>query len=189
MKSVEYSDIDILLCMMNQGKEKREIEQEDFKKFHGIGDNICFLIPAGFVEASDEYIRARYYSQNRPKRILKEKCGESNLMFQLVEKEPNDISMAMMLARRAIRGNDCTVTVYEEKTLVKSNYVCVWMDYKNFAGSECIYNLLFIIDIGEKRVFGAFNCLFEKYDLWKPIVLKILDSVMVEEKDNERISD
>lgn len=189
MKTVEYSDIDFLLCMMNREEEKKKAEQIYRGNVYEIEDNICILVPENFVEASDEYIKTKYFSQNLPEKILKNEYGDSNLMFQVIEKEPADIDMALMLATGAIRSNDRTVTIYEREKAIKSNYVYVWMDYKNFAGSECIYNILFIIDTGEKRVFGAFNCLFEKYDLWKPIVLRMLDSLTMKEKSNERILD
>lgn len=184
MRRVEYNDIDVLLCMIERErkdkgrKEDAEKEQEDLRIVYKI-ENVCFWLPEGFTEADEEYGKARYFSKNRPEKILKEEDGESNFLFQLIQKEPDDINTALSLAKDAIRNNDRTATMYEEGKLIKSNYICAWADYKNFAGNECIYNLLFIIDIGEKRIFGAFNCLFERYDFWKPIVLRILDRVNI----------
>ncbi len=186
MKRVEYKDIDYLLCYMMQKTEEHKI---DLSICFEIESNFCIPMPEGFIKASDEYVKAKYFSQNRPEIIFKDGDGESNLMFQNMKKRLENENNALESAKRTICDNDCTVRIYDEGRIIKDNYTSVWFDYKNFAANECIYNLLFIIKSGKRSVFGAFNCKFENYDTWKPVVLKMLKNVKVKEKNSEGILD
>ena len=185
MKRVDYRDIDYLLCYMNQDTEEKKVDLSVLCKL----DDFCIPMPRGFIKASDEYVKAKYFSKNRPQIVFKDENGESNLMLQSMKRDLVNESDDLKSAKRAIYFNDSTVRVYDEGKIIKENYTAVWFDYKNFVSNECIYNLLFIISAGRRSVFGAFNCMFENYDIWKPIVLKILKNVRIEVNNNEGILD
>ena len=59
----------------------------------------------------------------------------------------------------------------------EGNVTVHWVEYKSFAGDERVYNLLFFFQIGNKNIMGTFYCLFEEYDIWKPLVWEMIQSI------------
>ena len=55
-----------------------------------------------------------------------------------------------------------------------------WMDFKSFCLNGSLYNLLFLFDFEERTVLGNFHCVFSEYDIWKPVVLKLLTTIQID---------
>ena len=75
---------------------------------------------------------------------------------------------------------------YDIGEIVADNIPVAWMDFKAFCINGMIYSMLFLFQIEEQAVLGNFHCVFPKYDIWKPAVLKLLTTIQVEGKNNER---
>lgn len=190
MKKVNSKDIDYLLCYFNQEIEKKNNEKIISSSiFFCLVEDIYIQIPNSFMRAPEEYIQEKYFFQNHPQIVLKDRHGESNLLFQTMNSNCMDIVDALNLAQEAIRDSDSTVIVYDVERINDLNYAVAWFDCKYFAGRENVYSLTFIIDFEGKRIFGSFTCLFENYYIWKPIVLRMVRSVERMEEVNERVLD
>ena len=77
--------------------------------------------------------------------------------------------------------------VFYDQGNISGNVPMVWFDYKSFAADERVYNMMFLILSDRKMMVGTFYCIFKDYDKWRPVILRMLETIQTEEEECERI--
>ena len=83
---------------------------------------------------------------------------------------------------------------YELAEIMAGELAVAWMDFRAFCLDGSLYSMIFIFRMEEQLVMGNFHCSFPQYDVWKPVLLKLLTTIQVDVQDeqkrgnNERIS-
>ncbi len=189
MEQVTNEDLDFLLIHMKKkfdrkpGDERKFIEDEQKEQDFGMGFSI--RIPGGFEQADEETASEIYWSEKRPPIILTTPEREKGLTFQFLNEEISGGALP-----------DCREKVKQLTGQMDERCVfysmgeeagAVWFDYKSFAQNRAVYNLIFLFQAEKKKVLGTFFCVFEAYDKWKPMVLKMLKTVRPKEETDERL--
>ncbi|GFI03493.1 hypothetical protein IMSAGC005_02330 [Lachnospiraceae bacterium] len=188
MEQVLYGDLDLFLIQMKKrfgkGTENGQKFLEDtYQEDYGMGFSI--QIPKEFEQADAQSAAAVFWSEKRPPVILITPKREEGLTFQFLSEEMAGETLSG--CRRRIKqlteqiDERCVYYDMGEETGT------AWFDYKSFAKSRTVYNLIFLFQAGGKKILGTFYCIFEKYDIWKPMILKMLSTIRTKEEIDERL--
>ncbi len=192
MKKAENNDVDCMLCFFRQEAEKG---QETVKRENGestrmeTGGEICFVVPGVFVKNRKEDTAHKYLYECRPEILYQEMAGKCDFLFQTVDRQSGKLEECLEAAKRALRCNDEKIIWYGSGEADAGTGRAGWFEFKSFAESEEIYNMIFMAETETQRVYGAFHCIFEEYDKWKPIVIRMLENMQTGGKKNEGILD
>ncbi len=153
--------------------------------------NLCSIMLPETMDDMDYLDRfVKYQNQNRPEVIKTDTEGEAFITFGLLSQEDNEntknISQRLAKIRADMEKIWKQYVFYDIGEIVADNIPVAWMDFKAFCINGMIYSMLFLFQIEEQAVLGNFHCVFPKYDIWKPAVLKLLTTIQVEGKNNER---
>ena len=66
---------------------------------------------------------------------------------------------------------------YDRGEISAAGEPVVWMDLRAYCLDGSLYMILFMFQIEEQIVLGNFHCSFPQYDIWKPVVLKLLTTI------------
>lgn len=189
MEQVTYDDLDYFLNRMKRkfdaGAGKRQKSIEDAYKEQDFGMGFTVRVPGEFEQADEESASEIYWSEKRPLIILTTPEREKGLTFQFLNEESAGKGLT-----------DCRETVKQLAGQMDERCVfysvgeqagAVWFDYKSFAKEQAVYNMVFLFQADERKVLGTFYCIFETYDKWKPVVLKMLETLKTKEETDERL--
>ncbi len=126
----------------------------------------------------------KYRSKNRPQIIKTDQDGDASFTFSII---PADDSKQELQARlRNIRDDMKKVwkqnVFYDEGKVHTDAGAAVWMDFRSYCLNGSLYNLMFLFEMEAGTVLGSFHCSFPKYDVWKPVVLKLLTTIQADER-------
>lgn len=189
MEQVTNDDFDFLLIQMKKkfnvksGEEQNSMEDEYKEWNFGMGFSV--QTPGEFEQTDQETAAEIYWSEKRPKIILTTPEREKGLTFQFLNEEiaGKVLPECGKIVKQLIEQMDERCVFYS----MGEESGAVWFDYKSFAKNEAVYNLIFLFQTGKKKVLGTFFCVFEVYDKWKPMVLKILKTIKLKEETDERL--
>ena len=195
MEEINDNDIDKIFLQLQKELEKIKQETEEsadqskkLKWFSSLG--IALEIPDGFFEVDKEKAASVYYSKNRPDLVFINPSAHSGLTFQTASLEKktfvldlyHEREQMIQILKRADEKN-----VFYDQGNVTGNVPMVWFDYKSFAADERVYNMMFLILSDRKMMVGTFYCIFKDYDKWRPVILRMLETIQTEEEECERI--
>lgn len=189
MDPVTNDDFDFILLHMKKkfelkpGKKQKAIE-DGFRE-HDFGMGFSVQIPGEFEQADEESASEIYWSEKRPLIILTTPERESGITFQFLNEEVTNetLSDCRKTVKHLIEQIDPRCVFYSMGETIES----VWFDYKSFAKNEAVYNMVFLFQAGQRKILGTFFCIFKLYDRWKPVVLKILETIKPKEDIDERL--
>lgn len=145
------------------------------------------LLPDNFVDMDDLKKKVRYRSQNRPQ-IIK------------TNEEEKDVSITFnLLPMECALGEDCLQKLKNiqanMKRIWKQNVFydigelpaipIAWMDFRAYCLAGSLYSLIFLLELENEIVLGNFHCSFMRYDIWKPVVLKLLGTIQINYECNQ----
>lgn len=180
MEKILHNDFDCFFLRLKKKLEEKEIwEEETEEQYLDIGFRI--RLPKGFVLVDKEEAAKIFWSEKRPTTVFltaNKKAGISfqELYVESAKQEKVDLFEDMGRIRKIIEQNDERTVFYEEGKGGNANIV-YWMEFKSFASRERVYNLIFLFETGKKYILGTFYCAFNDYDMWKPFVLKMFDTI------------
>lgn len=70
---------------------------------------------------------------------------------------------------------------YETGEETAGGLAVAWMDHKGFCLDGALYSMVFLFRMGEEYTLGDFHCSFPQYDIWKPVMKKLLTTIQVDE--------
>jgi hypothetical protein len=176
MKKIKKFDIDQMICYFKE-TNNTEMFRDSYYQLISISEKICIKIPTTFYLASDTYIKNRYFSINRPKKVWIEDLYNVNCIFYPIDKDNQELESALKDAKEEIMLGYNKVVFYDIQKIVTADIESMWFDFKSYAESEMVYNLIFFADIEGQRILGIFNCRFALYTVWREIVIYMIKSI------------
>ena len=176
IKNIKIFDIDQMICYFKE-TNNTEMFRDSYYQLISISEKICIKIPNTFYLASDTYIKNRYFSINRPKKVWIEDLYNVNCIFYPIEKDNQELESVLKDAKQEIMLGYNKVVFYDIQKIVTADIESMWFDFKSYAESEMVYNLIFFADIEDQRILGIFNCRFALYTVWREIVIYMIKSI------------
>lgn len=194
MLEAEYKD-KIILALRRKYIQK-QAETQDIRSSIWIGtkkeplhrerlfqEKCSMLLPECLTDMREAEVAARYRSINRPQIIKAQKHGDAVLTFSLVTMEEygekSGITDRMTGLRQDMKKLWKQNVFYDTGTVQAGELEIPWMDMKGFCLNGSFYCLMFLFQIEEDMVLGNFHCGFPQYDIWKPVMLKLLTTIKV----------
>ena len=94
--------------------------------------------------------------------------------------EQRQVSEQMAVIRNDMRKIWKQNVFYDIGEVVAENTPVAWMDFKAYCLDGNLYSLLFMFQTQARSILGNFHCSFPIYDIWKPVVLKLLTTIQAE---------
>lgn len=157
------------------------------------GGKCSIMLPVTMTDMDYLSKMVRYRSQNRPQVIKVDYGMDATVTFSQFSADSieEDVSGQMEQICLDMKKIWKQNVFYDRGEVEADGFPVAWMDFRAFCMDGNIYSLLFIFQVDEQMILGNFHCSFSKYDMWKPVVLKLLSTIKKaeEETENERISD
>ena len=189
---MKYKDEQIAL-MRNEQKKSKYVNSETgmyveniFIKFHQIELLSFFriMMPEEFTQMEPKLAAKKYPSVDRPQLIMTDEEGVVNFTFSLFEEEieaekiDGTLNQFQIMITTAQPANK-----FMGKGHIETNkYRCGWMEFKSHTLDGAVYNILSIIVIKERFILGLFNCPYEEWLDWKPVMLELLNTINEKEE-------
>lgn len=194
MKEPEYID-SVILALRTKCVEKQAEQQQISDTIHiGVnrislyreelfGGNCSIMLPEILSDMNARYRMVKYRNQNRPQVIKTDGNADATVTFSLlpmadIENAP-DISAQMEKLYGDMKKVWKQYVFYDTGQVEAGELPVAWMDFRSFCMDGSIYNLLFIFQAQGQIVLGNFHCSFPQYDTWKPVMLKLLTTIQV----------
>ena len=94
--------------------------------------------------------------------------------------EQRQVSEKMAVIRNDMKKIWKQNVFYDTGEVMAENTPVAWMDFKAYCLDGNLYSLLFMFQTQAQTVLGNFHCSFTIYDIWKPLVLKLLTTIQAE---------
>ncbi|MCM1425664.1 MAG: hypothetical protein NC118_03585 [Eubacterium sp.] len=194
MKEPEYID-SVILALRTKCEEKQE-EQQQISDTIPIGVNkislyreelfggkCSMMLPEIMTDMNRRYRMIKYRNQHRPQVIKTDFDNDATVTFSLLpmadRENAADISVQMEKLYSDMKKVWKQYVFYDTGEVAAGEFAVAWMDFRSFCVDGSIYNLLFMFRAEEQIVLGNFHCSFPQYDIWKPVILKLLTTVRV----------
>lgn len=143
-----------------------------------IFNDICLYIPSRFRIMGAE-AKKKYPSDSRPQIIMTNENNDINLTFSLFEQtiQKEELERTIDDFHLMISAIQPYNLFYEKGTLCTNGINSRWMDFKSYAFTGEMYNLLTVFAINHQMLIAMFNCPFSMVQQWKTIMLEIIKSV------------
>lgn len=193
MKTIDYIDKTIVYLKNKKEDNNRKktidltkgimINKENycFEQKRILNSKVSFFLPTGFFLMGEEAIKEKYPSLQRPNIILTNYDKSINFTFSIITDRKQDIFFTKQAIKQAIKAVYPSNLFYEDGIFEHQNSRVCYFDFKSFSLDGQIYNMMFIFLLDEQVVIGNFNCRFEFYEEWRPILIKIIESIEIVE--------
>lgn len=192
MGRTEYSD-KIILALRSKYREKqgahlpteneiiicgKKIELHREILFEG---KCSILLPKIMVDMDYTNRMTRYRRPNRPQIIKTDYKSGATMTFNLLpltdKTEVKSLSEQLKKTRNDIMKVWKQNVFYDQGEISADGEPVVWMDYRAYCLDGSLYTILFMFQVEEQTVLGNFHCSFPQYDIWKPVIIKLLTTV------------
>ena len=192
MLEAEYKDKIILA--LRQKYVQKQAETQDIGSSIWLGtkkeqlrmewlfqEKCSMLLPECLTDMGEAEAAARYRSVNRPQIIKAQKHGYAVLTFSLITME--ECGEKLKVTDRLVRLRQDMKKLWKQNVFYDTGIVQAgeldipWMDMRGFCLNGSFYSLMFLWEIDEDVVLGNFHCGFLQYDIWKPVMLKLLTTI------------
>ncbi|MBQ6887081.1 MAG: hypothetical protein IJN54_06175 [Lachnospiraceae bacterium] len=192
MKDEEYLDRIILALRAKYQQKKAENEPIGEEMLVGVRkvslyrevlfEGKCsIMLPETMRDMSYLDSTVKYRSQNRPQVIKTDSSGDASITFNLLPMSDTETVENILVTLEQIRSDMKKVwkqnVFYDMGEIVKGELPVAWMDFRAFCLDGSLYSMIFIFRMEEQLVLGNFHCSFPQYDIWKPVILKLLTTI------------
>lgn len=132
-------------------------------------------VPDIFSDMPEEMAGRRFIADRRPQYIKSDITGDISLSMDLFEGKES-VEEAIGKLCHIIKTMYPASVIYDFGDLPGME-AGRWFDVKSYKGEEVYYNIYFIAEKEDKKIFGSFQCPFEKYDNWKPQITQLLQEM------------
>jgi hypothetical protein len=153
----------------------------EFEERTFIEDKIAMMVPKEFKEKSLEMARIKYPSEQRPKTILTDSIGATNISLTHMDTPTADTDMdkirdgLLVLMRRvnpSIKVQSTGQEIIDDKDVAYAEFTNAAIDGK-------LYNLMFFFDLEGQPLMGNFNCLTKSMKYWKNPDFEMMRSIKI----------
>ena len=148
-------------------------------------DGACsIMLPEIMTDMDSTDRTVIYQNRNRPQIIKADRDSGAaitfNILSQTGEEEQRQVSEQMSVIRNDMKKIWKQNVFYDIGEVMAENTPVAWMDFKAYCLDGNLYSLLFMFQTQAQTVLGNFHCSFPIYDIWKPLVLKLLTTIQAE---------
>lgn len=148
-------------------------------------DGACsIMLPETMTDMGAADREVIYQNRNRPQIIKADRESGAAITFSMFpqtgEEEQRHVSEQMAVIRNDMKKIWKQNVFYDIGEVVAENTPVAWMDFKAYCLDGNLYSLLFMFQTQAQTVLGNFHCSFPIYDIWKPLVLKLLTTIQAE---------
>ncbi len=167
---------EIILGIINN--EDIEEDNTQLVKISLFNEMIYMDMPVMFTEMSIERIKERYTVEPRPQIIYADESGKINFALNMLELKISDLQTYAYKIRESIRMVHPNTLFYDEDFITdQDNKSIQCFDFRSSSLEGPTYNVMYLIQVPEKTLLGNFNCPFEVYTKWRPIVKRVIKSI------------
>lgn len=144
-----------------------------------LNDKVELKIPKDFEIMSEEMMKLKYPSENRPTLVYSNESGGINVALSLTENKAtpkliaaykDNFVKAFKNVYPSAEWKDSGVKTINGKEVGYVELITPALDTE-------IYNLMFFTDMDGKLLFCTFNCIKESLDEWSPTAKEIMNSL------------
>ncbi len=148
-------------------------------------DGACsIMLPKTMTDMDAADRAAIYQNRNRPQIIKTDRDNGAAITFSMLPQtggeEQRQVSEQMAVIRNDMKKIWKQNVFYDIGEVVAENTPVAWMDFKAYCLDGNLYSLLFMFQTQARSILGNFHCSFPIYDIWKPVVLKLLTTIQAE---------
>ena len=148
-------------------------------------DGACsIMLPETMTDMGAADREVIYQNRNRPQIIKADRESGAAITFSMLPQtggeEQRQVSEQMAVIRSDMKKIWKQNVFYDIGEVVAENTPVAWMDFKAYCLDGNLYSLLFMFQTQAQTVLGNFHCSFPIYDIWKPLVLKLLTTIQAE---------
>jgi len=152
----------------------------DLEKKSLLNDKVELKIPSAFQVMSDEILKIKYPSENRPELVYTNESGGINVALSLTANSASQESLSEVVdqfttvfkSASAIDWKGEGVNTINDRKVGYIEFVSPAMDTE-------IYNLLFFTDLDGKLLICTFNCVKKNMKEWKTTAKEIMNSLRI----------
>lgn len=142
------------------------------------------LLPDTMTDIKYVECIARYWNQNRPQIMKESRNQNAFLTFTIISassmEKTKDISYQLEKVRNDLKKIRKQNVFYDTGSIMAEKLKIAWMDFKAFCLDGSLYCILFLFQVEEQYIVGNFHCAFPQYDIWKPVILRLLGTVRMD---------
>lgn len=148
-------------------------------------DGACsIMLPETMTDMGAADREVIYQNRNRPQIIKADRESGAAITFSMLPQtggeEQRQVSEQMAVIRSDMKKIWKQNVFYDTGEVMAENTPVAWMDFKAYCLDGNLYSLLFMFQTQAQTVLGNFHCSFPIYDIWKPLVLKLLTTIQAE---------
>ena len=141
----------------------------------------CSMMLPDIMEDMAYEDRMVKYRHHRPPVIKTDENGDVTITFNkisLSEMKEAENTYKMLLQIQSDMKKVWKQNVFYDMGEERAGGLDVaWMDFKGFCLDGSLYSMIFIFRAEEQLIMGNFHCSFSQYDVWKPVIRKLLATV------------
>ena len=196
MSEVDYTDRMILALRAKYKEQQNEqtdtrtgiaigLSQQELYRETLFGERCSILLPMVLTDMDSSLITVKYPNRNRPQIIKTDSDNDATITFSLLPPQETGESLDIVMYAKSLRSDMKKVwkqnVFYDTGKVIAEGHTVAWMDFKAFCMDGSIYGMLFLFQAGTQIILGNFHCSFVQYDIWKPVILKLLTTIQIYE--------
>jgi len=143
-------------------------------------DYVELMVPESFSLMPEDAIAEKYLAKQKPQVILTDQDYTIDITLNLLADDtlkPKQIPLCLQTLKSAIREAYPATLFYDEGQVDANGKTIAYIDYKSASFGGAVYNIMFASAIHKRPFIGAFNCPFEQWEQWRPVILEMLKTV------------
>ncbi len=145
---------------------------------------ICsMMLPDVLTDMDDRNIKIKYLNHNRPQIIKTDLNMDVTITFKLLPFFELENAIDILEQLKKMRCDMKQIwkqnVFYDMGTVMAKGVPVAWMDFRGFCIDGSLYSMIFMFQAGEQIVLGNFHCSFPQYDIWKPIIVKLFETIEI----------
>jgi len=142
-------------------------------------DRLELMIPEHFSPMPEKKIAEKYITVSKPQVVLTNGDYTINITLSLLKGTLRDeqVHSHLQTLQGAIREVYPATIFYDHRQLKPSEMPISYMDFKSFSLSGPIYNMMFVAAFAKQTLLGTFNCSFDHWEQWQPVVIEVLKNI------------
>ena len=154
-------------------------EVYQFAETQFFDDRLALMVPREFLPMPEDLTAEKYLTAQKPQVILTNRDYTIDITLNLLEGDITEEQLPLCL--QALKNAICEVypatLFFDAEQMEAENRAVTYMDFKSFSLGGPIYNVMFVSVICGRPLVGTFNCQFEHWEQWRPVVFEMLKTI------------
>lgn len=136
-------------------------------------------LPSGFEPITEHIAEKKYLYAQKPEVTFTGASGRVDLSLNLLKTAVRSEQLPTYLqkVKYMLRRTNPSILFFEIEQIKAVNSVALAMDFKSFSVGGPVYNLMFVTLLDGRLLLGSFNCPFDLWEEWRPVMLAIIETI------------